>query len=167
MNKDQQKQLLSKLGINPYDFNHEDMEPAEVSPEEKGAGMEKASDWYSEEENAEFDTITLIDCHNGLKNLMLFQNGIEDDPIQILVDKYFAVLGKTHLGQAEFSKDDLMLIKNPPQPPTSNLREWYLNDFIITIAFAYVPEGITNTVHVQEKRPKAIKRMLRFLKKDS
>jgi len=206
LNKDQQKQLLSKLGINPYDFNHKDMEPLKLPLKVKEVGVVKSSAWYANDDDGEFSYINLSDSWSGEKALFLFQEAfesieslgqkclveyletksdevdevsieflmekylesaylktkfdeLENERIKFLIDKYFAVLGETELGEAEFSKEDLRKIKNPPQPPTADLRTWDLNNFIIRVGFDYSAEIRSNYVVVIEKMFTVNKRM--------
>ena len=148
LNKDQQKELLSKLGINPYDFNHDDMIASEISLNEEVAGAIRVSDWNAENSDGEFDYISLSDINDGSKSLYLAQNNREERAIKVLVDKYFAEFGETHLCGAGFSKYDLMQMN---ESLNGELREWYLNDFKIAVGYNYGSELQSNYVIVEER----------------
>lgn len=148
LSKDQQKELLSKLGINPYEFNHENMEPSEISLNEEVAGAVRISDWSADNAEGEFDYISLTDNIDGSKSLYLAQNNREDRAIKVLVDKYFTEFGETPYFGAAFSKYDLMQIN---ESPNGELREWHLNDFKIVVGYNYSSKFLTNYVLVEEK----------------
>ncbi|WP_299766490.1 hypothetical protein [uncultured Dokdonia sp.] len=147
LNKDGQRELLNKLGINPYSFKHEEMESSEISLNEEIAGAIKISDWQADNNETEFDYISLTDNNNGTKSLYLSQNNREERAIKVLVDKYFAELGETDLVGAEFSKYDLMQIN---ESPSGQLREWNLKNFRIIIGYNYNSELLSNYVLVDE-----------------
>jgi len=148
LNKEQQKELLSKLGINPYDFNHDEMEPSEISLNEEVAGAVKVSDWTAENNAGEFDYISLTDNDDGSKSLYLAQNNREERAIKVLVDKYFNEFGETQFVGAEFGKYDLMQMN---EAPSGELREWYLNDFKIVVGYNYSSQLESNYVLVEER----------------
>ncbi len=147
LNKDKQKELLSKLGINPYDFSHEDMVQSEISLNEEVAGAIKVSDWNAENSDGEFDYISLTDNNDNSKSIYFSQNNREERAIKVLIDKYFSEFGETYLVQTKFSKEDLMEIN---ESPSGQLREWNMNDFKIVVGYNYNSELLTNYVIVEE-----------------
>lgn len=148
LNKYQQKELLSKLGINPYDFSHDDMEPSEISLNEEVAGAIKVSDWTAENSDGEFDYVSLSDIDDGSKSIYLAQNNREDRAIKVLIDKYFNEFGETQFVGAEFGKYDLIQMN---ETPSGELREWYLNDFKIVVGYNYSSQIKFNYVLVEER----------------
>lgn len=148
LNKEEQKELLSKLGINPYDFNHEDMESSEISLNEEVAGAIKISDLMIENPKNEFDYISLTNNKDGSRSLYLSQNNQEERAIKVLIDKYFKELGETKFVGAEFTKYDLMQIN---ESSNGELREWQLKDFKIVIGYNHNSELKSNYVLVEEK----------------
>ena len=148
LNKDQQKQLLSKLGINPYDFSHEEMEPCKISLNEEVSGAVKVSDWTAENKDGEFDYISLTDKDNGSKSIYLIQNNREERAIKVLVDKYFKEFGESQYVGAEFGKYDIIQMNEARK---GELREWYLNDFKIIVGYNYSSQMESNYVLVEER----------------
>ena len=145
--KEETKTILSKLGINPYDFNHEEMEPSDISLNEELAGAIKVSDLTFELGEKEFDYISLTDNKDGTKSLYLAQNHPEERAIKVLVDKYYEELGEAkYLGQ-EFTKYDLMTMNEQPH---FELREWQLPGFKIVIGYNKNPKMDSNYVLVEE-----------------
>jgi hypothetical protein len=148
LNKELQKKLLSKLEINPYDFNHEDMEPSEISLNEEVTGAVKVSDWTAENNNGEFDYISLTDNDDDSKSLYLAQINREERAIKVLIDKYFEEFGETQLVRTKFGKNDLIQMNESPR---GELREWYLNDFKIIVGYNYSSQMESNYVLVEER----------------
>ncbi|MBZ9728333.1 hypothetical protein LB467_01410 [Salegentibacter sp. JZCK2] len=145
--KEGTKAILSKLGINPYYYNHEEMEPSEISLNEELAGAIKVSDITFELGDKEFDYISLTDNKDGTKSLYLAQNHPEERSIKVLVDKFYVELGEAkYLGQ-EFTKYDLMTMNEQSH---FELREWQLPGFKIVIGYNKNPKMDSNYVLVEE-----------------
>jgi hypothetical protein len=148
LNREGQHALLTKLGINPYDYKHDNMEPSNISLSEEVAGAIRISDLQSKEDDSEFDYISLTDNSNGTKALYLAQTNREERAIKVLVDKYFAEFGESDIVGAEFSRYDLMQIN---EYPSGALREWNLKNFTVIVGYNYASDLLSNYVIVEEK----------------
>lgn len=147
--KKEQRELLSKLKINPYDYKHENMESVEISLSEELDGAIEISDFQSEDTGNEFDYISLTDYKNGKKSLYLSQTNREERAIKILIDKYSNEFGEDKITwRKEFTKCDLIQMDENLQ---GHLREWYLDEFHIIIGYNYSSKILSNYMLVNER----------------
>lgn len=145
--KEETKGILSELGVNPYDYKHEEMEPSEISLNEEPTGAIKVSDITYELEEKEFNYISLTDNENGTKSLYLSQNQPKERAIKVLVDKYFEVFGEAKYAGKEFVKYDVVMMN---EKPYFELREWNLPGFKLIIGYNKDPEMYSNYLLVEE-----------------
>tara|TARA_R110002050_G_scaffold125594_5_gene245370 strand:- start:4725 stop:5225 length:501 start_codon:yes stop_codon:yes gene_type:complete len=143
--------ILSDLGCNPHDFQHQNMSPYEISLREELDGVIKASDITFENEGAEFDYINLNDNRDGNKLLYMAINNREPRETKKLVDKYSSRLGEDIVMQNLFTSDDLYTLEHEPH---GHLRTWYLTYFEIIIGFSNNEHGTATYVLVTEKNYK-------------
>ena len=140
--------ILSDLGCNPHDFQHQEMDSSEISLQEELDGVVKASDLTFEDGEKEFDYISLNDQNDGTKLLYLAINNREPRETKNLVDKYSSRLGEDFVLQNEFTSNDLYTLENEPN---GHIRTWYLTYFEVLIGFANNNHGTSTYVLVKEK----------------
>ncbi|MBI6121248.1 hypothetical protein [Salegentibacter maritimus] len=140
--------LLTELNINPYDYNHDDLERFEIGLSEELDGDIKTSEkTYFEGEN-EFDYISLTDRTLDRKSLFKSKLNPDERKIQEIVDNYYEVLGKDFVKEKQFSSTDLY---NYQEQESGHLRTWYPFNFEVILGFNSNKMGKSLFVLVQER----------------
>lgn len=140
--------ILSDLGCNPHDFQHQEIDSYEISLQEELDGVIKASDLTFENAEMEFDYISLNDNIDGTKLLYMAINNRDSRATKNLVNKYSKRLGDDFVGLNEFTSNDLYTMENEPN---GHLRTWYLTYFELIVGFANNDYGSSTYVLVKEK----------------
>ena len=140
--------LLSRLGINPYDLSHDEMESTEISLTEELEGAIRISDLtYLNGEN-EFNYISLTDKKDDQKSLFKSINDPDERKVRELVDNCADVLGNDFVDQNEFTTEDLI---NYRDLFDGHLRTWYPFNFEVIIGFTTNEIGKTIYLMVNER----------------
>ncbi|MEJ1221745.1 hypothetical protein [Sediminicola sp. 1XM1-17] len=141
--KSRLKEILSDIGCNPYDFNHDEMESYELSLQEELDEVIIGSEITYDNRERDFDFVSLNDYQNGTKFLYMAMNNRDTRETRNLIDRYSSRLGEDMLLRKEFKSVDLYELENEPK---GHLRTWELTFFNITIG--YSNEDNINTTYV-------------------
>lgn len=129
------KELLLSVGIDLDSFEHEDLEPDEITIDDEVDGIIKKSGKIYEETDAPYNIIDLSTTKEGKKELSL---GILSDEygVKDLVNKFNAVFGNDDDFNSEFSSNDLSEIR---KPGINTIRKWVSDvngEYCITLSYS-------------------------------
>lgn len=131
-NSSKLENILTELNINPYDYNHEEMEVAEVTIDDELKNVVKVSDLNLNEGEKPFEYICLSEKDDGKRSLFLSQNNAGEKDVRDLINSFYSVLGEDFVYQKEFDQNDLNSYRNENN---GTFRSWYLK-YEIIIAFS-------------------------------
>lgn len=140
--------LLSEININPYDYEHESMEAAEISLNDELEGAIKCSEYFGNNIESNFDYISLVEYDNGTRYLYMAMNNRNPRETRDLVDKCHSTLGDDFLDQGRFTSYDLDLYQ---QEENGTIRSWFLTFFEVNIGFINKDDFFTTYVMITEK----------------
>ena len=135
--------LLSELKVNPYDFNHNQMESAEITIDDELNNIVEVSDLTLNIGDKPFEYISLSSKKNGKRSIFLSQNNANEKDLRNLINSFNAVLGEDFVYQKELNQNDLYTFRNEP---SGTFRSWYLK-YEISIGFT----SQTIYVNIDEK----------------
>ena len=129
-------QILTRLNVNPLQYNHDEMNPCEVSLEAELRGEIRTSDLTLEEDDdddvVKFTYISLSDYANGKKDLYLSFVLRNERNLKRLIDEFSIELGESLEGEKEFTHGDLMEVRGGLK---GNLRTWYEDEYKVSVGF--------------------------------
>ena len=138
--------ILSKLNINPREFDEKEMDSVEVTIDDELNEIIKVYELIYENDKIPFDYISLSEKTNGKRNLFLSMSNRNEREIKNLIDLYFNELGADFVYLKEFSSTDLQQFRSEN---VGQLRNWYDVKYDIGIAFSKneIAENVYVTVH--------------------
>ncbi len=137
------ERVLSELELNPYDYNHSDMEASEVTIDDELRNVVKVSDFTFDDDKRQFEYISLSDKADGKKAIFASKNNADERDLRDLINLMYSHLGEDFVYQKEFNQDDLFKFRSEPN---GIFRTWYLK-YEIEIGFL----SQTIYVNVDEK----------------
>ncbi|EKT2068676.1 hypothetical protein O8E88_000458 [Flavobacterium psychrophilum] len=135
--------LLSELKVNPYDFNHNEMQSVEITIDDELNNIIEVSDLTLNIGDKPFEYISLSSKQNGKRSIFLSQNNANEKDLRNLINSFNSVLGEDFVYQKEFNQNDLSTFRNEPN---GIFRTWYLK-YEISIGFT----SQTIYVNIDEK----------------
>ncbi|MFT5760918.1 MAG: hypothetical protein ACI8WA_000019 [Polaribacter sp.] len=124
--------ILTELNVNPYDYNHEEMEVGEVTIDDELKNVIKVSDLNLNEGEKPFEYISLSEKANGKRSIFLSKNDADEKDVRDLINLFYSVLGEDFVYQKEFDQNDLNAYRDEEN---GTFRSWYLK-YEIIIAFS-------------------------------
>jgi len=124
------EKILSELKINPYDYNHNEMESIELELDDELVGTVRISEKYDDNH---FDYICLSDYENGKKSLFLTLVLSEERDLRNLIDDYSSYFGEDWIFKSKFEISDLTTYRTEL---SDNLRTWIKSGYKIIVGFS-------------------------------
>ncbi|TAI48989.1 hypothetical protein [Flagellimonas allohymeniacidonis] len=142
------KTILSNVDINPYDYDHQNMEETEISLKEELEGAVKISELNGTDCEQGFDYVSITDHKDGTRFLYKAMNDPNPRATRDLVNKLYNGLGEDFLGQGEFASFDLDMMESEEG---GAFRSWYLTYFDVNVGFVNRDDGISTYLMISEK----------------
>ncbi len=130
MDKNYIEEILTKLKINPYDFNHDEMESVEIDLDDELLGKIRLSEKHNENP---FDYICLSDYENGKKSIYFSTTNFEERDLRNLVDEYSSYFGEDWIFKSKFDTMDLTTYRTEL---SDSLRTWIKPGYKIVIGYS-------------------------------
>jgi hypothetical protein len=139
------KELLLSLDIDIDSFNHEDLEPEEITIDDEVMGIIKKSGKIYEGSDVPFNIVELATTKEGKNELSL---SIVNDEygIKEIVDRFSEIFGPDDNFNSEFNGEDLNEIR---KSGFNTIRKWVsdVNDENC-ITISYSPENSLSTIYI-------------------
>ena len=117
--------MLKKIGVDFYNYTHENLKPAEISVDDEVAGVIKSS-FGNFSEEVFFESILLSDKKDGTRNIILIKEDVNEKELRQFTNELYNILGEDEIFYGEFEAKDLQIIRGHDSDRNSDddIRTW-------------------------------------------